>query len=708
MHEHLLSPVEIGGLRLRNRIAMAPMGVEIVGADGMANDEIAAYYEERSRGGAGLIITEVCAMAYPRGANSAHQLGISDDRFMPGLSRLTERVKSHGAAFAVQLVHHGKVSRLDIKEGREVLVPSIPEWHGSFDMVNDLTADELGLMMAANGGGQARLKAAGQSDIDELIEGFADAAVRARAAGFDGVEIHAAHGYLISGFLSRQWNLRHDGYGGSIHNRSRLLCEVIRAVKSSAGADYPVWCRLDAREYRTPDGIDFEDTVITSQLAVGAGADAIHLSAYGDMTSGPAFTEGTLPFREATHAALSGHLKTKVSVPVIAVGRISPDTGNEMIAHGKADIIAMGRQMLADPALARKLSAGRAKEIRPCINCYVCVAQPFFDRRVKCAVNPVVARELELSSFERSETEQPRTVVVVGGGPAGMEAARVAAGRGHRVTLFEKSARLGGSLRFAALVYEPNRRLLEWMIDQMSVTGVRVITSTEATPAVISGLAPDVVMVAAGAKRGRPDIPGIDLPHVFDGDDLRGLLTGDDVGAGSSKLSRLVRLTVGAARFLGFTQDPETVDRLSRQYMPIGKVVVVIGGGLVGIELADFLSERGRAVTVVEEGPKMASEMAHPRRWRVLDDLRTAGVRMMNEAQVVAITETGVSCRTETSITSIAADNVIVATGLEADTRLADSLRAAGLRPVVIGDAGGVGYIEGAIADGFEAALALG
>ncbi len=708
MHEHLLSPVDIGGLRLRNRIAMAPMGVEIVGPDGMASDELTAYYEERSRGGAGLVITEVCAMAYPRGANSAHQLAISDDRFIPGLSRLTERVRAHGAAIAVQLVHHGKVSRLDIKEGREVLVPSIPDWHGSFDMVSDLTPNELTLMMAANGGGRPRYKAATRADIEELIVGFAKAAERAREAGFDGVEIHAAHGYLLSGFLSRQWNRRDDEYGGDIENRSRLLCQVIRGVKAATGPGFPVWCRLDAREYRTPDGITFDDTLVTAQMAVEAGADAIHLSAYGDMTSGPAFTEGTIPYREATHSALSGHLKTVVAVPVMAVGRISPDTGNEMIAHGKADIIAMGRQMLADPALARKLVAGRAKEIRPCINCYVCVAQPFFDRRVKCTVNPALGREMELGGFEGSMGHEPKTVVIVGGGPAGMEAARVAAGRGHRVTLFERSARLGGSLRFAALVYEPNRRLLDWMTDQMAVCGVEVHTSADPSPAEVAAMDPDAVIVATGARRASPGIPGIDMTHVFDGDDLRGLLTGEDIGRGSSKLSRIARFTVGVVRFLGFTQDPESVDRMSRRYMPIGRRVVVLGGGLVGIELADFLAERGRKVTVVGEGPTMAPEMAHPRRWRVLDDLRRTGVEFLTEAQVLKISDTSVTCRTTNGTVEIATDNVVVATGLEADHGVADGLSDAGLDTVVIGDAKGVGYLEGAIAEGFAAALALG
>ena len=199
MFEHLLSPVSVGSMELRNRMVMAPMGVEIVGDDGFANDQIIAYYEERARGGVGLIITEVCAMAYPRGANSVHQLGLSDDRYIPALRRLTDQVHRHGAKIAVQLVHHGKVSRVDIKEGRPVLVPSIPQWHGSLDMINDLTPEELGLMAAANGGGAPNYHELTTDDIAALTADFAAAARRAQQAGFDGVEIHGAHGYLISG-----------------------------------------------------------------------------------------------------------------------------------------------------------------------------------------------------------------------------------------------------------------------------------------------------------------------------------------------------------------------------------------------------------------------------------------------------------------------------------------------------------------------------
>ncbi len=709
MYEHLLSPVRIGSMELRNRIVMAPMGVEIVGDDGRANEPIVRYYEERARGGVGLIVTEVCAVVYPGGANSSHQLGLSDDSFIAPLEELTARVHEHGAKIAVQLVHHGKVSRLDVKEGRPVLVPSIPEWHGSFDMINDLTADELGLMAASSGdGGMGLLSAATADEIAQLVDDFASAADRAKRAGFDGVEIHGAHGYLISGFLSRQWNLRADEYGGSIENRSRLLCEVLAACRARVGDDFALWCRLDALEYRTPDGITFEDAQVTAELAVAAGADAIHLSAYGDMTSAGAFTEGTIPHVEARHSALAGQLKTRVDVPVIAVGRLSPEVGDEMVAHGRADLIAMGRQMLADPAIARKLTEGRAADVRPCIYCYTCVAQPFFDRRVRCAVNPVVAHEAELAEAERTKTDTSRKVVVVGGGPAGMEAARVAATRGHQVTLFEAGDQLGGAVRFAALVYEPNLRLLRWLSRQVEQAGVDVRTSTPATPQAVAELDPDTVIVATGAARVNPDLPGIDRRLVVDGDDLRALLTGQGSPEAMSKLSTFGRLSVRVGRGLGLAADPERLADLTHHYMPVGKRVAVLGGGLVGIELAEFLVDRGREVTVLEEGPTLAPEMAHPRRWRVLEDLRNHGATLLTDVVVDGIDDDAVRYRVGDAPRSAAVDNVVVATGLVADESVADTFRAAGFDPVVIGDCTGVGYIEGAMSDGFHAGLAVG
>ncbi len=713
MYEHLKSPVSIGSMQLRNRIVMAPMGVEIVGDDGYANDGIIAYYEERARGGAGLIITEVCAIAYPRGANSVHQLGFSDDSFIEPMRRLTDAVHRHGAKIAVQLVHHGKISRVDIKESREVLVPSYPEWHGSYDMVADLTEEELGMMMAANGGGPAQLTPMSTDDIAATTDEFAEAARRARDAGFDGVEIHGAHGYLLSGFLSRQFNLRDDEYGGSIENRSRFLCEVIEASRSRVEDQIPVWCRLDALEYRTPDGIVFEDTMTTARLAQDAGAAAIHLSAYGDSTSASAFTEGTLPHTEAKHAEQSQALTAALDIPVIGVGRIQPSTGEAMIAEGKADLIAMGRQMLADPATALKITEDRIEEIRPCINCYTCVAQPFFDHRVRCAVNPVLANEVQLAEAERTSASVSQRVVIVGGGPAGMEAARVAALRGHDVTLFEGSTQLGGALRFAALVYEPNLRLLTWLTAEMARLGVDVRAGVTADPAAVRALSPDVVIVATGAARERSEIPGADASHVMDGDDLRAMLTGaGDVQSAMAKLPAPARLAAAVGRRVGLLREPERLASLTKRYMPLGRRVAIIGGGLVGIEMAEFLVERGRDVTVLEIGPTMAVEMAHPRRWRVLTDLRDHGATLVTGADVTSIDGQSVRYRTvdgdQTFLRAAAADNVVIATGLVADSCVADAFTNAGLNPVVVGDCTGVGYIEGAMSEGFHAGLAVG
>jgi len=710
---HLLSPVRIGNLELRNRIAMAPMGVELVEQDGAVREPTIRYYEERARGGAGLLITENTSAAYPYGANSLHEIAVSDDRYLPGLSALTQAVHAHGAKIAIQLAHHGKIARLDASQGRPLLMPSEPRHHVGASGLAELTAEERELMLRANTGVVQKVKAATKQDIAWLVEAFASAAERARRAGFDAVELHASHGYIFSEFLSPGWNFRDDEYGGPIENRARLLCDVLRACKQRAGSDFTVWCRIDAHEYGDPAGITLEAAQRTAELAVEAGADAIHVSAYAADTLGHHFTEAPLPHAEGAYVDFAAAIKSRVRVPVIAVGRIEPDVADRLIRDGRADLVSMGRKMLADPEIAKKLAEGRPESVRPCVYCYTCVAQAFFDRPVRCAVNPEAGKESERTPLVRTRAAQRRKVLVVGGGPAGMEAARVAVARGHEVVLCEASARLGGTLRLAALVYEPNERLLRWFEAQMRALPVRLRMQQEVTPALVREIAPDVVIAAVGASHVRPEIAGADLPHVFDGDDLRALLSGQGASAASGKLSALGRLAVRAGRLTGVTDDPSKLREASRAYMPIGRRVVVVGGGLVGAELAEFLAERGREVTVLEEGPVIAREMAHPRRWHVLHELREAGVQLRTRARVLAIGAHGV--RFEVAAQDGAppradeapADSVILAAGLGPNPEPVRQLETAGVPVVAIGDATGVGYLEGAIHGGFRAALEI-
>jgi 2,4-dienoyl-CoA reductase (NADPH2) len=709
MYEHLLSPARIGTLSLRNRIAMAPMGVELVEADGAVREPTIRYYEERARGGAGLLITENTAAAYPWGANSAHEIGVSRDEFLPGLRALTEAVHRHGAKIAIQLAFHGKIARLDVQQGRPMIVPSEPRFHVDLARLGELTEQELGWMMAANTGTGGRYQAATQGDLARITEAFADACARARRAGFDAVELHAAHGYLFSSFLSPGWNFRDDAYGGPIENRARLLCEVIRACKQRAGADFVVWCRLDAHEYGEPGGITLPDAVRTAQLATEAGADAIHVSAYAPNNLGAHFLDAPLPHAPNAYADFAAAVKAAVRVPVIAVGRIEPEHADHLIRDGKADLVSFGRKLLADPELPNKLATRRAATIRPCVYCYTCVAQAFFDKPVRCAVNPEAGKEFERSALVRTPAPKRKRVLVAGGGPAGMEAARVAALRGHDVTLVEKSAALGGTLRFAALPYEPNQRLLRYYEHALREARLQLRLGVEATPALVRELAPDVVIAAVGARRVRPAIPGAERAHVFDGDDLRSLLAGSGEPQARSKLSLLGRLALRAGRLSGITDDPAKLREASRAYMPIGRRVAIVGGGLVGAELAEFLLERGREVVVLEEGRTLAKEMAHPRRWRVLHELRTHGARLVTGARVLEIGET--SLRFERTAQaegapvseSLEADTVILAAGLEPNPEPAARLREAGVRVIEIGDATGVGYIEGAVHGGFAA-----
>lgn len=700
----LLSPGKIGTLELKNRIIMAPMGSNLSEADGHCGERIQAYYEARAAGGAGMVIMGVAAIAWPDGACNPNQVAISSDEFLPGLKALTDRVHAHGAKAAVQLQHAGKVAVRDVAAGRPQLVPSIPK-SKSGDMMEALTPEETGAFVASftQKGAKVEYKVASKEDIQWLVNQFAEAADRAKRAGFDGVEIHAGHGYIISGFLSPNTNQRDDEYGGSLENRARLLCEVIAAVKERVGSGFPVWCRLDAHEFRVESGIRLDDAVVAAQMAQQAGADAIHVSAYADPTLGIAFTEAPLVQQEEGFVPFAQAVKDAVNVPVIAVGRIEPERANKLIEGGIFDFVAMARKLLADPELPNKLAQNTPADIRPCIYCYTCVSQIFINNPLRCAVNPRTGHEVERVI---TPAEKPKSVLVVGGGPAGLEAARVAAMRGHTVTIAEQGKRLGGTVFFAAIAYPPNGKLIENQIHQVQQLGVEIKLKTEVTPEWVQAQAPDAVIVATGALRDAPPIRGGNRSHVFDGDQLRKLMTGEDARVAKAKLRGWQRFMMWLGGLFGLTRTPERVHRFSHIWMPVKRQVAIIGGGLVGLELAEFLAHRGREVVVLEEGETLGAELALVRRWRILHELRAAGVMLVKQAQVKSIEPDHVIYNTggDTPQT-VSADTVIIARGARENHSLARRLMDAGVDVIEAGDGHQLGYIEGAVRSGFDAGL---
>ena len=696
---HLLAPGTIGPMTVPNRVVLPAMDMNLCD-DGEIEQGDIDHFVARAAGGTGLIITGCCAVAYPVGCASTKEPGLSEDRFIPGLKALADAIHATGSKLCVQMTHHGKVARIDTIDERPLLVPSTPGGPRDMSALADNTPEELKKMAAVSGGKQATYHEATQDDIDWLVRCFAEAAGRVQAAGGDAVEIHCAHGYVLGGFLSRADNKRTDGYGGSLENRARLACEVIRAVKAQVGDSLAIIVRVAGREFGEDDGLTTEEATQASALFEAAGADAIHVTGWGRNPFSN-FTDGPLPDKVGAYTELAGEVKKAVSVPVIAVGRVLPEVGEKALADGKADFAAMGRQLLADPDLVSKLQAGQPERIRPCINCYVCVQENFWDGTPLCAVNPALGNET-LLPFVRTAT--PKHVVVVGAGPGGLEVARVATERGHRVTLLDKSDRLGGTLWFSSLTTPDNQRLLRWLKVEVERLGVDIRLKTEATVASIRALDPDVVVLATGAVRDRPGVPGGDLPHVHTGDTLRALMTGSgDV----SQVPWFLRTMGRLGKLSGITKSPAAIRTVTRKILPMGRDVVVIGGSLVGLELSEFLADRGRNVTLLEEGAQLGVPMAMPRRWTAVRHANEMGVTIHRNASVQRITKAYVEFRVGDKTMTAPADMVVVASGVSAKAPLADALTGSVPDVHVVGDAMSVDYIEGAMHTAWKVATAL-
>jgi 2,4-dienoyl-CoA reductase (NADPH2) len=663
--EHLLAPGRIGTLALRNRILMAPMGEELAELDGTVGDRQLAYVEARAAGGVALVSLGSVAIAWPAGTANECQNGISSDHFEAGIRRLADTAHAQGAALALQLTHMGKVARNDIVAGRPMQVPSLPGRPGFDPLMAMITPDELEASIAPMQAPTAKVEfhEMTHDDIALVVAQFADATARAQAWGVDAVELHAGHGYLIDEFLSPASNHRTDDYGGPVEQRARFLLEVIAAIRAEVGRDYPLWARINGHEVCTEGGETLDDARTVARLAADAGLDAIHVSAYGDPNVAISFTESHTPHEPGHLVALARAVKGAVDIPVITVGRIEADVGDALIADGACDFVAMGRKLLADPELPNKLaSGGGADDVRPCLYHYRCISNIFVRKGVQCVSNPMVGRERELSVTPAANA---RRVTIVGGGPAGMEAARIAALRGHHVVLHERDGELGGRLRFAARTYEPNADLLQWLIRQVTQLDIDVRLESEFDAGALTALDTEVLIDATGGNWAKPTIDGAHLPHVRDLDACRAWVLDD-----------------GA--------------------LPDGDVVV-IGGGRAGCGLADLAHRQGHPTTVLEPSNVFAVQFGLPGRWRYVHDLRTQGVSLVPDATVDRIDADGVHYTVAGDTHAIAAATVITVNRVDPTDPLATN----GVETHRIGDCTGPRWLEGSLLDATSLAVAL-
>lgn len=656
-YEKLFSTFNIGPLTLRNRTVLASTGTNLSNRDGTVSDRAIAYYCERAKGKAALLVTESSPVSLVA-RHRPESLCCYDEVFLPGIRRYTKAIRDCGSASCLQLHHAGKVIAKTVelrdgkiithKEGTEVegvppLAPSaIPRAPGA-PIPREMTPE----------------------DIQEVIDQFGNTARLAKEGGFDAVEIHAAHGYLIQQFLSPRTNKRKDEYGGSTENRGRFVLEILKRVRKEVGASFPVLVRHSVREH-IEGGYELEEAVDWAVEMERFGASAIDVSGgSAETVHSINYVAPPMSFPKAFHVSEAAAVKQRVKIPVVAVGRIdTPALAEQILREGKADMVAFSRPFLVDPHWPAKAERGEEDRIRPCIYCNFCLYTLFQQKAITCLQNATVGKEEECLIHP---TREAKKVFVIGGGPGGMEAARVAGMRGHRVTLFERSPRTGGQLLLAQR-YPNNETIMKaisWLGREVKHEGVDVRLNTEVTLGMIRKEKPDVVIVATGASPiSRFDYKGPDLLNAWE------VLEGRETG----------------------------------------KKVAVIGGGMVGIECAAHIYRQGCEVTVItsrDSLDRLASDLEPFTQALLLKWLPTTGISVILSARVTDVLKGEVVFEKDGKEQSLKADTIVTAGGSQPNNDLLKSLEGKVPQLISIGDCVEPRRAKDAIHEGFLAGLKI-